>query len=150
VADRLLIRLGVLAGFLLLAAPATACSDSCGDTNCGSGVEVEWDEEKLPVGVVAVQLCVDGECDEPERPTGAAAPNSAPAVEDITVELRLLGTGNEVVDVWEWTGDREGDCCPYADLMELDGELLPKQKAQHANTAGRAAGTSECRWCIAA
>jgi len=31
--------------------------------------------------------------------------------------------------VWEWTGDREGDCCPYADLMELDGQLVPKQKA---------------------
>ena len=129
VADRMLTRLGVVVGFLLLTAPATACSDSCGDINCGSGVEVEWEEEKLPVGVVAVQLCIDGECDDPVRPTGAVAPDSAPGVEDITVELRLLDAGNEVVEVWEWTGDREGDCCPYADLMELDGQLVPKQKA---------------------
>ncbi|MGV3758600.1 MAG: hypothetical protein ACO1PW_03525 [Actinomycetota bacterium] len=119
--------LTVAVGCLLFAGPGSACSDSCGDADCGSGVGVEWQPESLPEGVVAVQLCVDRRCDDPERPTGAAAPSSAPGVEDITVELRLLGTDNRVVDTWRWTGDREGGCCPYVDLMERGGELVPKQ-----------------------
>jgi len=127
--DVMRIRLAVSAGLLLWAGPVAACSDSCGDVNCGSGVGVEWEQEDLPVGVELVQLCVDDACDEPVPPTGSAAPSVAPGVEDITVELRLLGAGGEVVDVWAWTGDREGDCCPYADLMESNGQLVPKQKA---------------------
>jgi hypothetical protein len=115
------------AGCLLFAGPGAACSDSCGDVDCGSGVEVGWEPESLPGGVVAVQLCVDERCDEAGPPTGAIAPSSAPGVEDITVELRLLSATGEVVDTWRWTGDREGACCPHVDLVEVDGELVPRE-----------------------
>lgn len=120
--------LSLLAVAALVAIPANSCSDSCGDVNCGSGVALSWRDEDLPAGVAAVQLCVDGVCEEPEPPTGTAAPGSAPRVEDITVELRLLDADAGVVDTWVWTGDREGDCCPFADLVEMDGELVPKQQ----------------------
>ena len=113
-------------GLLLLAAPSSACADPCGDINCSSGVEVRWNDGDLPDGAAAVQVCVDGECDEPEAPTGSIAPGSVLGVKDITVELRFLDGAGEIIDTWEWTGDREGDCCPHVELLPGgDGELVP-------------------------
>jgi hypothetical protein len=118
-------RLAAVTGFVLLAAPTASCSEDCGNVDCGSGVSVTWTEDDLPERVTAVRLCVDGVCKEPVAPVGPVAPDSAPPVKDITVELTLLGDRAEVLDVWEWTGDRKGGCCPYVELRPSGGELEP-------------------------
>lgn len=119
-----LLRVAVLAG-VVAGGPAAACSEDCGNVDCGSGVSVQWDASDLPEDVVVVRLCIDGECGDTEPPSRSIAPASAPAVDDINVELYLYGPGAEVIDLWDWQGDREGGCCPYVELRPDGSDLTP-------------------------
>jgi len=98
------------------------CQDSCGNVNCGSGVQVHWRAATLPPAA-RYRLCINDRCEavRPDRlsptvDTGGGdlrvAPHAATADRDTRVRLELFNGSNRRIATVKGRGRKSWHCCP--------------------------------------